>query len=235
MPGKETSCESLKIIYLLAVLLCLLTLYVQLSDNLIIYSYEEDGDLEKPVFQVIVDLDQYCISVYKDGVLIRTYPCSGGKSDTPSPTGEFKIISKDKWGEGFGGVWMGLSVPWGTFGIHGTKRPWVVGKKHVSKGCIRMLTKDAEELADIVPLDTPVKIVQKNRPYITHYLGESGPEIWNAQVTLHSLGYYDGEFDGKFGKQLREAVLKFQKDNGLKETGSLNQKTYDKILEQQVT
>ena len=38
------------------------------------------------------------------------------------------IINKAGWGEGFGGAWMGLNVPWGTYGIHGTKSPWFVGK-----------------------------------------------------------------------------------------------------------
>lgn len=94
-----------------------------------------------------------------------------------------------------------------------------------------MQTEDAKELVDMVPLDTPVKIVQNNRPFFTRYYGESGSEIWNAQVILQRLGYYKGELDGKFGIQFRESIIRFQQDNGLKETGSLNQKTYDKILE----
>ena len=148
-----------------------------------------------------------------------------------SPVGEFNIISKDSWGEGFGGVWMGLNVPWGTYGIHGTKNPSIIGKENVSRGCIRMKTEDAKELEDLVPLETPVKIVQKNRPFFTRYKGDRGSEIWNSQIILYNLGYYHGEFDGKFGNQLYEAIMNFQKDNGLKETGSLNKKTYDKILE----
>jgi hypothetical protein len=239
MAGKKIGHDTLKILYLLAILLCLLSVYVHVSGGILsrihyhnsISSYDEDESLERPFWQIIVDLDQYSIFVYKDGMLMKTYPCSGGKDKTLSPTGEFRIISKESWGEGFGGVWMGLSVPWGEYGIHGTKFPSVIGKQHVSKGCIRMLTEDAKELAELVPLETPVKIVQKNRPFFTRYMGECGSEIWNAQIALSSLGYYKGEFDGMFGRQLRAAIFKFQKDNGLKETGSLNQKTYDKILE----
>lgn len=237
MSGKKIGYESLYIIFLMIILLCLLVLYVYVSDNI---SYDDDIHYpgqpiispcdEDAYWQIIVDLDQLSLFVYKDGTLIKTYPCSGGKEATPSPTGEFNIINKESWGKGFGGVWMGLNVPWGDFGIHGTRNPSVVGVKNVSGGCIRMLTEDAKELANMIPLETPVKVVQKNKPFVTRYFGECGSEIWNAQIVLHDLGYYKGEFDGKFGKKLREAIFKFQKDYGLKETGSLNQKTYDKIL-----
>ncbi len=239
MLSKKNSGELLNLI---TILLCLLTIYVHLSDsifsynfihyseNSIISSFVEDEDYSQAAWQIIVDLDQLSLFVYKNGILVKTYPCSGGKNETPSPTGEFKIISKESWGEGFGGVWMGLNVPWGTFGIHGTKNPSVIGKKNVSKGCIRMFSENAKELADMVPLETSVKIVQENRPFFTLYLGDSGSEIWNSQMILHNLGYYRGAFDGKFGNQLRESIMQFQKDNGLKETGSLNKKTYDEIL-----
>jgi hypothetical protein len=238
MSGKKNGCE----LNLITILLCLLTIYVHLSDstlsdNFVHYSersikssFVEDENIGEDSWQIIVDLDQLSLFVYQNGMLMKTYPCSGGKNETPSPTGDFKIISKESWGEGFGGVWMGLNVPWGTFGIHGTRNPSVIGKRNVSKGCIRMLTENAKELADMVPLETPVKFIQENRPFFTRYLGDSGSEIWNSQVILHDLGYYNGEFDGKFGNQLRESIIMFQKDTGLKETGSLNQKTYDKIL-----
>ena len=239
MLDKKSSGEFLNLI---TILLCLLTIYVHFSDSIfgynfvhysehsIISSFVEDENLGKASWQIIVDLDQLSLFVYKNGTLIKTYPCSGGKDETPSPTGEFKIISKESWGEGFGGIWMGLNVPWGSFGIHGTRNPSIIGKKNVSKGCIRMLTENAKELAALVPLETPVKIVQENRPFFTRYLGDTGSEIWNSQVILNNLGYYDGDFDGKFGNQLRESIIEFQKDNGLKETGSLNTKTYNKIL-----
>lgn len=229
-------------LYIITILLCLLTMYVHFSDSIlsdyfihysghsIHSSFEEDEPQDEILWQIVVDLDQNSLSVYKNGMLEKTYPCSGGKNETPSPTGDFMIISKETWGEGFGGVWMGLSVPWGTFGIHGTRQPWVIGKKNVSKGCIRMLTADAKELADMVPLQTPVRIQQKNRPFFTLYTGDTGSEIWNSQVILNKLGYYNGEFDGKFGEKTKEAILEFQSDYGLKETGSLNKDTYDTIL-----
>ncbi len=234
MPGKKISYYSLRTVYLLLVMLCLLNVYAFFAPYIhypnSVSSYEEDEALGKPVWQIVIDLDRFTLSVYKDGELIKTYPCSGGKTETPSPTGEFKIVNKQAWGAGFGGVWMGLDVPWGTFGIHGTKFPHLIGKEHPSKGCIRMLTKDAKELSETVPLGTRVKIIQNDKPFFTRYLGECGSEIYCAQAGLARLGYYGGELDGMFGKQMRQAVIEFQEDNGLKVTGSLNQKTYDKIL-----
>lgn len=82
----------------------------------------------------------------------------------------------------------------------------------------------------MVPLQTPVRIQQKNKPFFTLYTGDTGSEIWNAQVILNRLGYYNGELDGKFGEQTKDAILEFQSDFGLKETGSLNKDTYDTIL-----
>jgi len=43
------------------------------------------------------------------------------------------------------------------YGIHGTWEPETVGSA-VSKGCIRMLNTDVEELFDIVPVGTAVTI-----------------------------------------------------------------------------
>ncbi len=40
--------------------------------------------------------------------------------------------------------WIGLNVPWGVSGIHGTNMPGTIGSE-ASHGCIRMLDKDVEE------------------------------------------------------------------------------------------
>lgn len=61
-----------------------------------------------------INLDAHMLYVYKDGQLIKSYPCSGGKASTPTPLGTWRIIGKDTWGEGFGGAWMGFNVPCAT-------------------------------------------------------------------------------------------------------------------------
>ena len=71
-------------------------------------------------YKILVDIEESQLYLFQDNELVKTYKCSGGKWSTPSPIGTWTIISKAKWGEGFGGSWMGLNVPWGQFGIHGT-------------------------------------------------------------------------------------------------------------------
>jgi L,D-transpeptidase ErfK/SrfK len=52
--------------------------------------------------------------------------------------------------------------------IHGTNRPWGIGMR-VSHGCIRMNPEDIESLHRLVPVGTPVRIVDE--PYFVGALG----------------------------------------------------------------
>ena len=112
-------------------------------------------------------------SLYLNGKLVKVYPVGIGLEDYPTPIGKFKIVNKlidpvwysphgvylygDKKNV-LGTRWMGISSP--GYGIHGTTQPESIGKKS-SKGCIRMLNKDVEELYDLVTIGTPVVIVDK--------------------------------------------------------------------------
>jgi len=48
-------------------------------------------------YYIYINLDELKLYLYKDGVLLKTYPVSGGKPETPSPEGTWKIISKSDW------------------------------------------------------------------------------------------------------------------------------------------
>ena len=100
---------------------------------------------------ILVDVEESRLYLFQDEELIKTYKCSGGKWSTPSPIGTWTIISKAKWGEGFGGSWMGLNVPWGQFGIHGTLDANSLGWAS-SHGCIRMENSEVAELYKIIPI-----------------------------------------------------------------------------------
>ena len=78
-------------------------------------------------YKILVDVEESKLYLFENNELIKTYKCSGGKLGTPSPIGTWKITFKAKWGEGFGGSFLGLNVPWGKFGIHGTQNPNSVG------------------------------------------------------------------------------------------------------------
>ena len=192
---------------------------------------EEKRMISKLGYLVYIDLDLTQMFVYSDGELIKTYEVSGGKPSTPSPVGTWKIISKDTWGEGFGGAWLGFNVPWGMYGIHGTTEPWFIGKNNTSQGCIRMKNDEVKELYELIPYNTVVTIVYENRPFYPMQDGNVGSDVLAVERALKSLGYYNGSEDGIFGELLQKAVKEFQKDYKLYVTGIINITTYELIME----
>ncbi|MCX7709377.1 MAG: L,D-transpeptidase family protein [Clostridia bacterium] len=193
---------------------------------------EENKPQPKKGYHLHINLDNMTMYVYKNGELLKTYPVSGGKRSTPSPIGTWRIISKDTWGEGFGGAWLGFNVPWGKYGIHGTVYPWLIGKSNSSKGCIRMNNKDVKELYKLVPHGTTVTIIHSNPPFRTMKSGDIGSDVAEVQKALRKLGYYNGSSNGKFGTGLKQSVMKFQKANKIKATGSVGRQTYDVMMGQ---
>jgi peptidoglycan hydrolase-like protein with peptidoglycan-binding domain len=53
--------------------------------------------------------------------------------------------------------------------------------------------------------------------------------VADAQNALNSKGYDAGAADGRMGPNTRAAILKFQADNGLPQTGSLDNATRDAL------
>ncbi len=60
-------------------------------------------------------------------------------------------------------------------------------------------------------------------------MGSRGNEVRNIQTRLKSWGYYKGEIDGIYGTQTKNAVIAFQKNNGLTADGVAGPKTLEKI------
>lgn len=56
-------------------------------------------------------------------------------------------------------------------------------------------------------------------------MGSVGNEVSEIQSRLKEWGYYEGKVDGIFGKETRNAVIKFQKNNGLDADGIVGAKT----------
>ena len=75
--------------------------------------------VNRAVYTIFIEIEDKILYLLLDGKCIKQYPISSGKSGMPSPIGYWKIIEKGNWGEGFGGSWMGLNVPWGTSPEHG--------------------------------------------------------------------------------------------------------------------
>ncbi len=122
--------------------------------------------------------------------VVWTFPVSIGKMDWNTPLGRTTIVSKAKdapWippksvreehakrGEPLpavvpggpdnpmGRYKMALGIPGGAYLIHGTNRPAGIGMQ-VTHGCMRLYPEDIETLYGMVPIGTPVTIV--NQPY----------------------------------------------------------------------
>ena len=89
---------------------------------------------------------------------------------------------------------MGLNVPWGSFGIHGTLNTYSIGWAS-SHGCIRMNNREVAELYKIIPIGTKVTIVDGIYGAFGKGLrnlksGMYGSDVMEIQKTLKSLGFF---------------------------------------------
>lgn len=181
-----------------------------------------------------IHLQSKQLRVLKGGHTIRVFPIAVGKYDTPTPVGEWKVISKYKnWGSGFGSRWIGLNVPWGTYGIHGTNRPSSIGID-ASHGCIRMFNHDVERLYDMIPIGTNVDIIghplgrlRVNPRRITE--GDIGADVMLVQNRLKSGGYYEGPSNGKFNWGTFYAMRQFEMEQHLPVDGVVSLSDYIKL------
>lgn len=122
--------------------------------------WEKRYMLDNPEYenlQIFIDIDEKTLYLLDGNNLIKKYPVATGKPSTPTPIGRWKVINKARWGGGFGSRWIGIDVPWGTYGIHGTNKPSTIGY-NASHGCVRMYNRDVEDLYTYVKYGTPVYI-----------------------------------------------------------------------------
>ena len=114
--------------------------------------------------------------------MIGSFPATIGSSDTPSPTGKYKVtgVAPNPWysyspsnfvqGKNtkplslppgpnghVGNIWIGLSKK--SFGIHGTPNPSAISKT-ASHGCIRLTNWDANDLGKKVKSGVTVKFLE---------------------------------------------------------------------------
>ena len=114
--------------------------------------------------------------------MVGSFPATIGSSDTPSPTGTYKVtgVAKNPWysyspsnfvqGKNLkplslppgpnapvGNIWIGLSKK--SFGIHGTPNPSAISKT-ASHGCIRLTNWDANDLGKKVKSGVTVKFLE---------------------------------------------------------------------------
>ena len=170
-------------------------------------------------YEIHIDVDAKRLTLFRGDEILRTYTVATGAWDTPTPLGVFRINSRFS-GEmsGFGTCFLGLTVPWGQYGIHGTNKPASIGTS-ASHGCIRMHVKDAEELFALVPDWTRVVIQQGACGELGDTLrplnpGDRSSMVMAVQRKLRALGY-DVWPDGVYGAATEQAVLRARRDFSL--------------------
>jgi len=188
---------------------------------------------QKYTILVEVDKKQLKLIDRENEAIFRTYPIATGKPNSPTPLGTFKIIEKAEWGEGFGTRWMGLNVPWGKYGIHGTNKPGSIGG-NLSAGCIRMRNKDVEELYSLIKHNTIVIITNGlygpfGQGFRELKPGDRGADVLEVQKRLAQRGYYEGSLDGIYGEGMKSSLIKFLKENNLVLTDKISLKIYNKL------
>lgn len=182
--------------------------------------------------EIYPELHQMIVSV--QGQKYKTYPIAVGNPSTPTPVGEYQIVYKGKdWAPSFGPRWLGLNVPWGNYGIHGTNRPYSIGQ-HLSHGCIRMRNRDVIELYEMIPIGAIVKInghVLGDPSHESRDLaeGDVGGDVQLIQSRLKSAGYFQGICNGKFRSDTTAALKQFQRDHLLAVNGVVSAKVYEQL------
>lgn len=191
-----------------------------------------DPTSDRPMIHI--DVEQKRLTLWQGSRLVKSYTVATGAWDTPSPIGVFRITHRFS-GQmgGFGTCFLGLNVPWGSYGIHGTNKPESIGY-NASHGCIRMNVSDAEELYGLVPDGTVV--VMECGPY-----GETGGSlrplkngdrssmVRAVQRKLRALGFYHGSPDGVFGDGTQQAVDAARSAYGLSPNGLVDWALYQAI------
>lgn len=208
-------------------LLILLTAAVLLVGSPVMIHGKKNPDIQ---YEILIDAEEARLYLLQNNDLVKSYPIAIGKYETPSPIGYFQIVNKARWGGGFGTRWMGLNVPWGHYGIHGTNRPGSIGWA-ASHGCFRMRNSDVEELYAKVSVGTPVIVYGGQYGLLgngyRHLIpGDRGSHVLAVQIKLKQMGYYSGKLDGIYGKGMENALLKFKMNNGLPYDTDITESTY---------
>ena len=73
------------------------------------------------------------------------------------------------------------------------------------------------------------KQAKQEREKSVYQVGDKGWKVKQAQQYLQKLGYDPGGTDGKFTKTTRKSIRQFQKKYKLKETGNLDNATYQEL------
>lgn len=169
---------------------------------------------------ILISIHQKSLTLYHGTEVQKRYTVATGAGGTPTPIGTFRVTNRFS-GDlgGFGTRFLGLNVPWGQFGIHGTNKPQSIGN-NASHGCVRMFIRDSEDLYAKVPNGAKVLIEggaygQLDTSLRTIRAGDRNSHVAAVQRKLYALGYFYGAADGIYGQGTQAAVKSARKALGL--------------------
>jgi lipoprotein-anchoring transpeptidase ErfK/SrfK len=144
---------------------------------------------------VLVSIADRKLAVIENGNVIATFPVAVGAAVSPSPTGEFQIVSRvanpTYYHPGMvipsgkdnpvGTRWVGLSQK--GYGIHGTNAPRSIGHA-ASHGCIRLRNRDIEKLFTMVRVGDVVQIRGERDEQVAQVFGRSADDTTVAAADV---------------------------------------------------
>jgi len=149
---------------------------------------------------VLISLTDRQLAVLEDGNVLAYFPVAVGAEESPSPTGEFQIVSRvvdpAYYHEGVvmaagadnpvGTRWLGLNRK--GYGIHGTNAPRSIGHAR-SHGCIRLKNRDVERLFAMLRVGDVVQIRGERDEEVASVFGdEAGGDGADAGETGEMSG-----------------------------------------------
>jgi lipoprotein-anchoring transpeptidase ErfK/SrfK len=147
--------------------------------------------------RIVVSIPDRKLVLLEGEKVLKTYDVAVGMPRSPSPVGEFKIVTRvigPVWKNvpqgpvnPVGTRWLGLSVK--GYGIHGTNAPRSIGKA-ASHGCIRMRNRDVEDLFRLVTVGITVELSAERLslpPVSLPPAGRPAPEHEDAGITAQSF------------------------------------------------
>lgn len=229
-------CRSLgNYIFILIAILLLLGVCLQIKNMTSLDSLITSSKRNKQKLTILVEVDKKKLSLIdrENEKVLDTYTIASGKPSSPTPLGSFQIVEKAHWGEGFGSRWIGLNVPWGIYGIHGTNQPSSIGG-NVSAGCIRMRNSDVEDLYDKISLNTSVVIMNGEfgpfgQGFRTLKPGDRGSDVLEVQKRLSRIGYYSLPLDGIYGEGMKKALIDFLDSKDIPLTDKISHDIYKEL------
>jgi L,D-transpeptidase ErfK/SrfK len=148
---------------------------------------------------VLVSIPDRKLAVLDGGNVVAAFPVAVGAMASPSPAGEFQIVSRVSHPTYYhpgnvipsgkdnpvGTRWVGLNQK--GYGIHGTNAPRSIGHA-ASHGCIRLRNRDMEQLFAMLRVGDVVQIRDERDEQVAQVFGGGADDTTAAEAQVPAQG-----------------------------------------------